>query len=137
MVENCIFCKIAKGESPASIVGESPCCLAFLDIHPVNKGHILVIPKEHYVTFLDLPDSVLQDAALFIKKISKALCEGLENQYFSIFQRNGKIAGQEIPHLHFHILPRFKEDKLRVWGGRVQYKEGETRDLISKIQNHL
>lgn len=109
MMENCIFCKIARGEIPSKIVYESENFLAFLDVHPVTRGHTLIIPKKHFVNFLDLPSSLGQELCDVIKKVAEiSFKNGAEG--FNILMRNGKSAGQEVSHAHFHIVPRKKGD---------------------------
>lgn len=107
----CIFCRIASGELPASIVYEDGQAIAFLDIQPINPGHVLVVPKYHAQSMEDLPE---EDAAHMMRVgqiIDKALrksdlrCEGV-----NMFIADGRVAGQDVDHIHLHVFPRFKED---------------------------
>ncbi|KAF8424787.1 HIT-like protein [Boletus edulis BED1] len=98
----CIFCKIIKGEIPSFKLIETVHSYAFLDIGPVSKGHALVIPKDHTVKMHELPDEYLADALPIAKKI--ALAQGLEN--YNILQNNGRIAHQQVDHVHFHVVPK-------------------------------
>ena len=106
----CIFCKIAKGEIPAKILYEDEKTLAFLDISPRSKGHTLIIPKEHYETFEELPEEVAIDLIKAIKRVIKKL-KSLNPDGYNILNNNGPVAGQEVPHVHFHIIPRYKGEK--------------------------
>ena len=108
--EACIFCKILKREIPCTKIYENDKVLAFLDIGPVSKGHTLVIPKEHYETIIDIPEDLLKEVIAITKKVSKAVKQGVEADGISIGQSNYKSAGQVVPHLHFHIMPRFEDD---------------------------
>lgn len=112
---SCVFCKIISKELPASIVYEDQKCLAFLDIHPITEGHVLVIPKQHRERFTELDSG---DAGHLFKighQILKAIeqsevkCEGA-----NFFLSDGAIAGQEVMHSHLHVAPRFKGDGQRV-----------------------
>ena len=109
----CIFCKIVKGEIPAKILYEDEKTLAFLDISPRSKGHTLVIPKEHYETFEELPEEVAIDLIKTIKKVIKRL-KSLNPDGYNILNNNRPVAGQEVPHVHFHIIPRYKGEKEEV-----------------------
>jgi histidine triad (HIT) family protein len=111
----CIFCRIADHELPASIVYEDEHTMAFLDIQPINPGHVLIIPKTHAESLSDLTE---EDAGRIMRVgqiISQALrasdlpCEGV-----NIFLADGKAAGQEVDHVHLHVFPRFEGDGFRL-----------------------
>ena len=105
MEENCIFCKIVKGEIPSQKVYEDDKVLAFKDINPVTPIHILIIPKKHIDNVLQLKEEdsiILSDIFQSIKKIAKEL--NIEKDGFRIISNCGKDAGQEVMHLHFHLL---------------------------------
>ncbi|KAI0783464.1 HIT-like protein [Abortiporus biennis] len=99
---SCIFCKIIKGEIPSFKLIETETSYSFLDIGPVAKGHALVIPKYHAAKLHDLPDEYFADTLSVAKKI--AIAQGLEN--YNILQNNGRIAHQEVDHVHFHVIPK-------------------------------
>lgn len=134
---DCIFCKIIREEIPCHKVYESDEILAFLDINPVNNGHTLVIPKKHYENFHDVPDEVLCKMMRTAKKIAPAIFESANAQAYNIMLSNGKIAGQEIPHAHFHIIPRFKGDKFEVHFNSKKYAENEAEKITEKIKKNL
>lgn len=134
--QNCIFCKIVKGELPAIKVYENDKVIAFLDIHPVNPGHTLVVPKEHFENLLDGSDEVLKEIMLTIKKVAWAITRAFNLKGFNIEQNNGAVAGQIVPHLHWHIIPRFSDDGLRHWPGK-EYKEGEMEEVGKKISEQI
>lgn len=114
-MEDCVFCKIAKGEIPSTKLYEDEKVLSFLDIMPAAKGHALVIPKTHYKTLLDLPHKELHALIEIVQKVAAATMVALPGvQGFNVLQSNNEVAGQVIPHVHFHIIPRFKEDKLNL-----------------------
>ncbi|MFC1728263.1 HIT family protein [Nanoarchaeota archaeon] len=133
---DCIFCKIIKGELPANKVYETDKILAFLDIGPVNKGHTLVIPKEHYETLLDMPEDVLAEVAQVTKKVARAVIETVGTDGFGVTQSNKPTGGQLVPHFHNHIIPRFKDDGLEFWP-QGKYQEGEAAELAEKITQNL
>ena len=135
-MESCIFCKIAKGEIPCAKVYENSSVVAFLDISPVNKGHVLVIPKLHFDTILDIPDANLAEVFKAVKKISSAAMHAVDAKGFNIGINTYKAAGQLVPHFHVHIIPRFEDDRLESWPGK-KYKEGEAEKLAEKIRKAL
>jgi histidine triad (HIT) family protein len=108
---NCTFCRIIKGEIPSSKVFEDQSILAFLDIHPINPGHILVIAKRHVESFTDLSAeemaAITRAAQLVAKQIKQTLpwCEGA-----TLSLADGVAAGQEVPHAHLHVIPRKSGD---------------------------
>lgn len=110
-MENCIFCKIVKGEVPSHKVWEDDEALAFLDIQPINRGHVLIVPKKHSELISGVEDSVLGKMMKLAKKIDEALRDSdLKPAGVNLFLADGKVAGQEVPHVHLHIIPRFSKD---------------------------
>ena len=110
MSANCIFCKIIAGAIPSTRVYEDAHVLAFMDIGPVIKGHTLVIPKQHVDPITAAPADVLARVMAVVQKIAQAQMNGLKADGVNILQANGAAAGQVVPHLHFHVVPRFKTD---------------------------
>ncbi|UCD04594.1 MAG: HIT family protein [Candidatus Woesearchaeota archaeon] len=111
-IQDCIFCKILRGEIPAKKVFESEDVLSFLDINPVNPGHTLVIPKKHYLFITQIPDGELSALMSVVKKIAGVVLDATKAEGITISQLNGKAAGQIVPHVHFHIIPRYENDKM-------------------------
>ncbi len=112
-MDECIFCKIAKGEIPSTRLFENEKVLAFLDIMPASKGHALVIPKKHYRVLLDMPHEELKEVMEVIQKVAGAVMSTIDGTAgFNVLQSNEEIAGQVIPHVHFHIIPRSEGDNL-------------------------
>jgi histidine triad (HIT) family protein len=110
--ESCNFCKIVAGKNPASIVYENDNVLAFMDLHPANVGHTLVVPKEHWETIYEIPENALSNMFVVVKRISVALKKAVGAEGVSILQFNGEVAGQSVMHFHIHVIPRFKEDTI-------------------------
>ncbi|NCC49965.1 MAG: HIT family protein [Spartobacteria bacterium] len=110
MSSDCIFCKIVKGEIPSAKVYEDDDLLAFIDVGPIIKGHTLVIPKEHYDNIAATPVDVLQKLIKLVQRIAGAQMNALDADGVNIIQNNGEVAGQAVPHIHFHVIPRFKDD---------------------------
>jgi histidine triad (HIT) family protein len=134
--KDCIFCKIVRGEIPSSKIYEDNEFLAFLDIKPINKGHALVIPKEHCKNLLDFPKAEETDFIEFIKKVSRAVVKTTNADGFNLGMNNGRAAGQIVMHAHIHIIPRFSDDRLVSWPHK-EYAEGEIQEMQKKIISFL
>ena len=110
MSTDCIFCKISAGALPCSKVYEDELSIAFMDIGPIIKGHTLVIPRAHHDPITDTPDDVLKHLICVVRTIARALTDGLGAEGVNVTQANGVSAGQVVPHIHFHVIPRFSDD---------------------------
>lgn len=134
-IADCIFCKIVKGEIPSYKVFEDGQTLAILDINPVNKGHTLVLPREHYVNILDVPEPVLIATMRTVKLLAQTLSKYAEG--VNVHHNANKAAGQVVDHLHFHVIPRYLEDGLELWKGRGMYEKDEALQILGTLRNLL
>ncbi len=130
----CVFCKIINNEIPCYKVYEDDKVLAFLDIKPVNPGHTLVIPKTHYQNLEEISEDDLAFLMNAVKKIGKLLKDKLNVIGYNVHENNDLIAGQAVPHIHFHLIPRVEGDDLEHWPGG-EYKEGEAEEVLKKLKN--
>ena len=138
MQTDCVFCKIVQGALPSTRIFEDQLSLVFLDIAPVVKGHALVIPKEHYDPITATPDTVLQHLITVARRIAAAQMAGLSADGVNIMQANGAAAGQVVPHLHFHIIPRFSNDGHSWnWQTKKYANPDEMQALADKIRKGL
>jgi diadenosine tetraphosphate (Ap4A) HIT family hydrolase len=109
--DGCVFCEIAAGRAPASMVHSDDTVIAFLDIRPVNAGHLLVVPREHAAGLSDLDPAAGSAVFAVAQRLAGALrtcgvpCEGV-----NLFLADGEVTGQEVPHVHLHVLPRWFGD---------------------------
>ncbi len=110
MSEECIFCKISRGEIPSERIYENEEFFSIFDIDQSHPGHALVISKKHYETTFDLPKELGVYLLDCITETAKKLKEKYDAEGFNIINNNSKVAGQVIPHVHFHILPRKQGD---------------------------
>ncbi|MBR9690858.1 HIT family protein [Candidatus Woesearchaeota archaeon] len=136
MDEDCIFCKIAKGDIPSAKVYEDENTLAFLDIGPVNKGHTLVIPKRHSETLLHMDERDACHVMKTVQLVADAVKKATKAEGFNVLMSNFKAAGQVVPHAHIHIIPRFPNDGFKHWE-QSNYEEGEMEEVASKITDEL
>lgn len=133
-----IFEKIVNREIPATIVYEDEDTLAFMDIGPIIKGHTLVIPKTCYNPITETPDEVLAKLITVAKKIAAAQMNALGADGVNIMQNNGTAAGQEVPHIHFHVIPRFDGDGHHWnWDAKSYDDPAEIELLAEKIRKEL
>lgn len=115
MNNDCVFCKIVKGEIPSYKIYEDDFTFAFLDLNNDANGHVLVIPKQHCINILDCDNSMLAHVMDTVKLVSKHLVEKCGFGGVNVLNASGKDAEQSVFHLHFHILPRKSDDVFSVW----------------------
>ena len=138
MSNNCIFCKIVAGEINATRVYEDDDILAFIDTGPIVEGHTLVIPKEHYDPITETPVETLQKIIAVVQKIANAQMKGLRADGVNVTQANGEVAGQVVPHIHFHVIPRFTDDGHSWnWNARSYKSTEKMQDIAKKISTAL
>ncbi len=135
--ESCIFCKIVRKQAPASIIYEDEAVMVFLDIRPLNMGHTLVIPKAHYVDIFDIPQNLLSQVHKVAKLVSFAVKKATSADGISIIQQNGKAAGQDIFHLHVHVVPRFEGQKLPHFSDLKEVERAKLDEMAKKIKQPL
>lgn len=136
-MQNCIFCKIVRGEIPSARVLETKAVLAFMDINPVSKGHTLVIPKDHHATFSELSADLLAQLGEALQKVGTAVKSQLQSDGFNVLLNNGRAAGQLIDHAHFHLIPRNLGDGVMDWPEVHPYAEGEIEEIRAKLATAL
>ena len=112
--QNCIFCKIAAGEIPSATVYEDEDFRVIMDISPASKGHAIILPKTHATNIFEVDDAVASKIFVVAKKVATAMKEELNCDGINILQNNGEVAGQTVFHLHVHLLPRYKGDKISI-----------------------
>lgn len=134
MSTDCLFCKIVAGEIPSTRVYEDADTLAFMDIGPVIKGHTLVIPKQHYDAITKTPGDVLARLMKVVQKIAQAQMNGLKANGVNVLNANGVAAGQQVPHIHFHVVPRFNTDGHH-WNWAV--KKYDSMEEMKKIADEI
>ncbi len=130
----CSFCKIIAGKLPSYKIYENENVLVFapLQEHIIAKGHMLVIPKKHYVDFYDIPKGELHHVVDAVKIISQKLKKKYNAGGINILHASGKIAQQSCFHFHIHLIPRYKDDGLNTWPN-TGYKEGNFPEVYTTI----
>lgn len=133
---DCIFCQIIRGTSPCEKVYEDERVISFLDKHPISAGHTLVLPKKHHATLFDISEEDLQACMAATQKIAKAVLGATKASGLNFLQNNYASAGQIVHHIHFHLIPRFGDDNLRLWPGK-HYPPGALAEMLAKIKAEL
>ncbi|MDP6641953.1 MAG: HIT family protein [Candidatus Nanoarchaeia archaeon] len=135
-MKDCLFCKIINKEIQADIVYEDDSIIAFLDLNPVNKGHTLLVPKKHSNDFLDMNKEDLEHFFSKAQEISKAIIKSMDSPGLNFTTNIKEAAGQVIFHTHFHLMPRFENDNLKLWYGK-RLENTEMKEIASKIKSLL
>ena len=117
---DCIFCKLANGDIPASTLYEDDRFRVILDAGPATKGHALILPKDHYANLFEIEEETLKDLIVLAKKLATVMKERLGCDGVNLVQNNGEVAGQTVFHFHMHVIPRYAED-----GQEIGWKVGE------------
>jgi histidine triad (HIT) family protein len=136
---DCIFCKIIKGEIPSFKVFENDKVFCFLDINPLTKGHALVVPKKHAEDVFDVPEDDLREIISVAKNLSEKMKKAWGVEGVNIINSSGEVAGQDVFHIHFHIIPRRVNDNLEIskwWRSKTEKADPEElKQLAEKLRN--
>jgi len=137
--QQCIFCQIISGKIPSKKIYEDDKVLAILDINPAAKGHILLLPKEHYAIMPQIPEKEIGNMFVIAKRMSKLILKVLKVSGTNIFVANGLAAGQKVQHFMIHIIPRKEGDGILEAEGKLIDEEmrGKVKSLIEEKFNEL
>ncbi len=131
--DNCIFCKIAKGEIGSNTLYEDEKFRVILDLGPAAKGHALILPKSHYADLYELPEDTAADAMILARKMAARITDRLQCDGFNLMQNNGETAGQTVFHFHMHLIPRYRDD-----GQKIGWIPGEpSAEELEEIKNKI
>jgi len=134
----CIFCQIVADTRTCNLLAEDDEALAFMDIHPANDGHCLVIPKRHFATVFAIPADLFGSVARMTALVETAVRSALQPAGLSLVQANGVGANQTVDHLHIHVLPRRADDGLLLnWPRSGMADPARIADLATRIRDHL
>lgn len=138
---DCVFCGIVNGELPAYRLYEDDKVIVILDKYPLTRGHSLVIPKKHFENILEVDDRTLAHLFKVARIVAIASREALGAEGVNIITNIGRAAGQVIFHAHIHVVPRYKDDGLRITASRKKFSEEEKSEIAvligEKIREHL
>ncbi len=136
-VHACIFCKIVNGLVPCDKVLETGLALVFLDINPVNTGHLLVVPKEHHPFIWELSETVASHVGGLLPRLARAVKGATGADGVNIIVNNGKAAGQTVEHGHWHVIPRFFDDAVNWPWPHSEYSGDERAQMRFRIEREL
>ena len=132
-MSDCIFCKIAGGDIPSYTVYEDEDFRAIMDIAPAAKGHVIILPKAHVANVFELGDDIAAKIYVVAKKIAIAVKEVTGCDGVNILQNNGEAAGQTVFHLHMHVIPRWKEDGIKITWAASEADKDILKELAEEI----
>jgi histidine triad (HIT) family protein len=135
--QDCIFCKIASGQIPATKIYEDDVVVVFLDTGPVSDGHTLVMPRKHVEQVHSCPPELLGQIWTRLSKIAGAIVSVTGADGYNVLCNNGRAAGQIVDHLHFHIVPRKTGDGVFTQWPSYKYAQGKAETIAAKIKNEL
>jgi histidine triad (HIT) family protein len=134
---NCIFCRIIAGQIPAAKVLETSSVVAFLDINPVEPGHVLLVPTDHFSTITESSADSIAAAAAQLPRLASAVMRATGASGLNILQNNGRDAGQLIDHVHFHLIPRRAGDAFRIPWPKGKYEGAALDEMRNRIREAL
>lgn len=134
---DCIFCKIVAGQIPCHKIFEDDQVLSFLDIGPLAEGHTLVIPKDHYPLVSEMPGEAVAAVTAHLPRLARAVMAATGVQGCNILVNNGKVSGQEVEHVHWHIIPRVAGDGLGYRWNASEYAEGRAEMVLDAVKKAL
>ncbi|GAA3527655.1 HIT family protein [Aeromicrobium panaciterrae] len=136
MSDDCLFCGIIAGTAEATIVLDEEHVVGFLDVRPVFKGHVLLVPRQHLITLADLPTDLMVPLLDAAKRVGNAITSGLGAQGTFVAMNN--VVSQSVAHLHVHVVPRTKGDGLRgFFWPRTKYADGEAETYAATIRDAM
>jgi histidine triad (HIT) family protein len=134
MNEDCIFCKIVSKEADAVFVFEDEHSIAFLDIHPLNPGHTLVVPKKHYPSMVEMPPEEVGRVFVSVAKVTRGVMKASKADGINIGQSNGRAASQEVFHMHVHVIPRYMHELPEGFPERKTASDTDLEQIGKKIR---
>jgi histidine triad (HIT) family protein len=134
---DCVFCKIVAGQIPSTRIHETENLIAFLDIAPLAKGHALLIPKRHFEQIAEMSPELAGEIGAMLPRMTAAVISAATADGCNILQNNGRLAGQVVPHVHFHIIPRCADDGLGYRWNTTSYAVGEAGEMAEKLRGLL
>lgn len=135
--EDCIFCKIAKGEIPSATVYETSDFKVILDVAPANKGHVLIITKEHFDNIFEIDAETAAKLFSLATVVARAIKDEIGCEGLNVVQNNGEVAGQTVNHFHLHLIPRFKDDDVNITWKPGESDPAEQAELAKALKKRI
>ena len=135
--DDCIFCKISKGDIPSATIYETADFRVILDVAPANKGHVLILTKEHFDNIFQMDAETAGKLFSLSTVVARAIKEETGCDGLNVLQNNGEVAGQTVHHFHLHLIPRFKDDEVVIkWEPKETVAE-EQQALAKAIKKYI
>ena len=134
---HCLFCEIVAGRIPSARVLETDDAVAFLDLGPVNAGHVLLVPREHHADLSELSDALAAKVGALLPRLSRAIRRATEADGLNVVINNGEAAGQTIFHGHWHLIPRFFDDAVNWPWPHLSYAGDEMETMRASLVREL
>ena len=135
--EDCIFCKIAKGEIPSATIYETSDFKVILDVSPANRGHALIITKEHFDNIFQMDAETAAKLFSLATVVARALKEETGCDGMNVLQNNGEVAGQTVNHFHLHLIPRYKDDDVKITWKPGESDSEELAELAKALKKRI
>ena len=132
--DDCIFCKLSNGDIPTNALYEDDVVKVIFDLNPASKGHVLILPKNHFDDIYSMDDATAAHVFQVAVKVAKAMKETLGCEGLNIVQNNGEIAGQTVFHFHMHLIPRSKGDEVGLGWKMGELTDEDKEDILSKVK---
>jgi histidine triad (HIT) family protein len=136
LTDQCVFCEILRGDSPATFVYQDDTVVAFMDIQPITHGHILVVPREHAELMSELNDAAAMRTFRVARQLAETVRHTLGAGGVNLFVADGEVAFQDVPHFHVHVIPRYPNDGFGLTFPR-EYTEPRTRAELETIASAI
>lgn len=136
-MSECVFCRIVAGDAPAHQLYEDDRTLSFLDTSPVNPGHALVVPTVHRETLTDVDADLVADLFRTVRRVAGAVESALDPDGLDIVQSNGTAAGQDVFHVHVHVIPRYEDDELSSYWPDTELDDESGHEMAAAVRDEL
>ena len=135
--DDCIFCKLSNGDIPTNALYEDDVVKVIFDLNPASKGHVLILPKNHFDDIYSMDDATAAHVFQVAVKVAKAMKETLGCEGLNIVQNNGEIAGQTVFHFHLHLIPRYENDGITIAYKPMDLTDEQIEDMREKLEMSL
>ena len=135
--DDCIFCKLANGDIPTNALYEDDIVKVIFDLGPATRGHVLVVPKEHFDNIFSMDEKTAGHVFAVASKIAKFLNDELGCDGMNLLQNNGEIAGQTVFHFHMHLIPRYKGDQVGITWHPGELNDADKEEILLKVKEQL
>ena len=135
--DDCIFCKLSNGDIPTNALYEDDVVKVIFDLNPASKGHVLILPKNHFANLFEIPEDIEAKAFVLAQKMATKMKKVFDCDGFNIVQNNGECAGQTVFHFHMHLIPRYKGDQVGITWHPGELSDADKEEILLKVKEQL